>query len=123
MRHRENLSGGGDQQRYVGDIIRLSESIFMLSLQPVIIMGNRNPVGVPIPKSNDVASVASDSTQSEDESRPDNKTSMMLLQPESNPITQEQLVNEVKGIYAGLIMVEKKCVEACCTVPVLRTIY
>jgi hypothetical protein len=27
------------------------------------------------------------------------------------PITQEQLVNEVKGIYAGLIMVEKKCIE------------
>ena len=35
----------------------------------------------------------------------------MLLQPETRPITQEQLVNEVKGIYAGLVMVEKKCVE------------
>jgi hypothetical protein len=35
----------------------------------------------------------------------------MLLQPESRPITQEQLVNEVKGIYAGLVMVEKKYVE------------
>jgi hypothetical protein len=29
----------------------------------------------------------------------------------ARPITQEQLVNEVKGIYAGLVMVEKKCVE------------
>ena len=28
----------------------------------------------------------------------------MLLQPETRPITQEQLVNEVKGIYAGLVM-------------------
>ncbi len=37
----------------------------------------------------------------------------MLLQPETRPITQEQLVNEVKGIYAGLVMVEKKCVEIC----------
>src|SRR5271156_1619307 len=27
------------------------------------------------------------------------------------PITQEQLVNEVKGIYAGLVMVEKKCIQ------------
>jgi hypothetical protein len=27
------------------------------------------------------------------------------------PISQEQLVNEVKSIYAGLVMVEKKCVE------------
>ena len=35
----------------------------------------------------------------------------MLRQPETRPITQEQLVNEVKGIYAGLVMVEKKCVE------------
>jgi polyribonucleotide nucleotidyltransferase len=35
----------------------------------------------------------------------------ILLQPETKPISQEQLVNEVKGIYAGLVMVEKKCVE------------
>ena len=35
----------------------------------------------------------------------------MLLQPETRPITQDQLVNEVRGIYAGLVMVEKKCVE------------
>jgi hypothetical protein len=39
------------------------------------------------------------------------RESIMLLQPETRPITQEQLVNEVKGIYAGLVMVEKKCVE------------
>jgi hypothetical protein len=38
-------------------------------------------------------------------------TGKILLQPETRPITQEQLVNEVKGIYAGLVMVEKKCVE------------
>ncbi|OXV11771.1 hypothetical protein Egran_00468 [Elaphomyces granulatus] len=35
----------------------------------------------------------------------------MLLQPETHPITEEQLVNEVRGIYAGLVMVEKKCME------------
>jgi hypothetical protein len=33
------------------------------------------------------------------------------LQQETSPISQEQLVNEVKGIYAGLVMVEKKCIE------------
>jgi hypothetical protein len=37
----------------------------------------------------------------------------MLLQPQTRPISQDQLVNEVKGIYAGLVMVEKKCREIC----------
>ncbi|KIW12487.1 hypothetical protein PV08_09764 [Exophiala spinifera] len=37
----------------------------------------------------------------------------LLPEPETRPISQEQLVNEVKGIYAGLVMVEKKCVEIC----------
>jgi hypothetical protein len=32
-----------------------------------------------------------------------------LLQLETRPISQEQLVNEVKGIYAGLVMLEKMC--------------
>ncbi|KAF7514335.1 hypothetical protein GJ744_000105 [Endocarpon pusillum] len=40
-----------------------------------------------------------------------NEDKGIFLQPETRPITQEQLVNEVKGIYAGLVMVEKKCVE------------
>ena len=35
----------------------------------------------------------------------------MLLQPETRPISYEQLVTEVKGIYAGLVMVEAKCIE------------
>ncbi len=35
----------------------------------------------------------------------------LVLQPETRPISQEQLVAEVKGIYAGLVMVEAKCVE------------
>ena len=34
-----------------------------------------------------------------------------MLQPETRYVSQEQLVNEVKGIYAGLAMVEKKCVK------------
>lgn len=41
----------------------------------------------------------------------DEKEGGLLLQPETRPITQEQLVNEIRGIYAGLVMVEKKCLE------------
>jgi hypothetical protein len=35
----------------------------------------------------------------------------LLLQPETRPISHEQLVIEVKGIYAGLVMVESKCID------------
>lgn len=31
------------------------------------------------------------------------------MQPQSSPILKEQLAAEVKGIYAGLVMVEAKC--------------
>jgi hypothetical protein len=33
------------------------------------------------------------------------------LQPDSRPISQEQLASEVKSIYAGLTMVETKCIH------------
>ncbi|KAE9582929.1 hypothetical protein CGMCC3_g984 [Colletotrichum fructicola] len=36
---------------------------------------------------------------------------VLIKQPETRPISQEQLVAEVKGIYAGLVMVESKCIE------------
>ena len=35
----------------------------------------------------------------------------MVRQPETRPISPEQLIAEAKGIYAGLIMVEAKCCE------------
>jgi hypothetical protein len=35
----------------------------------------------------------------------------VVLQPETRPISQDQLVAEVKGIYAGLVMVEARCAE------------
>ncbi|KAI5456149.1 hypothetical protein BGZ63DRAFT_323324, partial [Mariannaea sp. PMI_226] len=38
-------------------------------------------------------------------------TRQMMLQPETRPISEDQLVAEVKGIYAGLVMVETKCIE------------
>ncbi|MCJ1433520.1 hypothetical protein MMC27_002883 [Xylographa pallens] len=47
---------------------------------------------------------------------PDSDTSFepepeLLLQPETRPISHDQLVVEVKGIYAGLVMVEAKCID------------
>ena len=36
---------------------------------------------------------------------------VLLLQPETRPISHDQLIVEVKGIYAGLVMVESKCVD------------
>ncbi|RWA03437.1 hypothetical protein EKO27_g11668 [Xylaria grammica] len=41
----------------------------------------------------------------------DSSTPRLIKQPETRPISQEQLVAEVKGIYAGLMMVESKCIE------------
>ncbi|KAH0553472.1 hypothetical protein GP486_006458 [Trichoglossum hirsutum] len=35
----------------------------------------------------------------------------LVLQPETRPISQEQLIAEVKSIYAGLVMVEAKCAD------------
>ncbi|KAI0188381.1 hypothetical protein EV127DRAFT_133169 [Xylaria flabelliformis] len=41
----------------------------------------------------------------------DDEIPRLIKQPETRPISQEQLVAEVKGIYAGLVMVESKCIE------------
>ncbi|EME84402.1 uncharacterized protein MYCFIDRAFT_207267 [Pseudocercospora fijiensis CIRAD86] len=42
---------------------------------------------------------------------PRSKSQALILQPDSSPISQEQLAAEVKGIYAGLVMVEAKCIN------------
>ncbi|KAF4466810.1 Telomerase-binding EST1A [Fusarium albosuccineum] len=41
----------------------------------------------------------------------DDYTSKMMRQPDTRPISQAQLVAEVKRIHAGLVMVETKCIE------------
>ncbi|RCI12647.1 hypothetical protein L249_0780 [Ophiocordyceps polyrhachis-furcata BCC 54312] len=41
----------------------------------------------------------------------DSPSSDMIRQPETKPISHEQLVLEVKSIYAGLVMIEGKCIE------------
>ena len=35
----------------------------------------------------------------------------MFKEPEIDTITEKQLINEVNMIYAGLVMVEMKCIE------------
>ena len=44
-----------------------------------------------------------------DDPQPEEATLRMIRQPETRPISANQLIAEVKGIYAGLIMVEAKC--------------
>ncbi|KAJ5284898.1 hypothetical protein N7524_000204 [Penicillium chrysogenum] len=39
------------------------------------------------------------------------ETKGMIKQLRTHPVTEEQLINEVKEIYTGLVMVEKKCIE------------
>jgi hypothetical protein len=41
----------------------------------------------------------------------DAENTELIKEPETRPISQEQLVAEVKGIYAGLVMVESKCID------------
>ncbi|KAI0154940.1 hypothetical protein GGR57DRAFT_100675 [Xylariaceae sp. FL1272] len=41
----------------------------------------------------------------------DSEALRLIKQPETRPISQEQLVAEVESIYAGLVMVESKCIE------------
>ena len=58
-------------------------------------------------------SVSLDETASADLSHENNleQEPIMIPQPETRPISHDQLVVEVKGIYAGLVMVETKCIE------------
>jgi hypothetical protein len=51
------------------------------------------------------------SHDSPDVSVDDPSTMAMIKEPETRPISQDQLINEVKVIYAGLVMVESKCIE------------
>ena len=44
------------------------------------------------------------------ESEPET-TPTMIRQPQTRDISHEQLLAEVKGIYAGLVMVESKCID------------
>ncbi|KAL6693082.1 hypothetical protein J3F84DRAFT_381502 [Trichoderma pleuroticola] len=49
--------------------------------------------------------------EADDSYTEDPSITQLIRQPETRPISQEQLVAEVKAIYAGLVMVERKCIE------------
>jgi len=49
--------------------------------------------------------------QSEPDAPPDNSHLALIREPETRSISQEQLEAEVRCIYAGLAMVESKCIE------------
>jgi hypothetical protein len=57
------------------------------------------------------ASAPSKRANTEDEVEDPIEAQRLLKEPETRPISHEQLVAEVKGIYAGLMMVESKCIE------------
>ncbi|KAI9852186.1 MAG: hypothetical protein M1824_002067 [Vezdaea acicularis] len=44
-------------------------------------------------------------------SEPEQRLPTIIRQPKARSISQEQLVAEVKGIYAGLVMIEAKCMD------------
>lgn len=71
--------------------------------QPKNLQANTRPAKRNYPNKN-----TNNNSRSEEE---DHSVTVMLKQPETRPISQEQLVAEVKGIYAGLVMVETKCIE------------
>ncbi|EMT73558.1 hypothetical protein FOC4_g10001538 [Fusarium odoratissimum] len=62
----------------------------------------------PRPDKGDAVDIESHENTKVNDSDDDTAT---IKQPETRPITHDQLVAEVKGIYAGLGMVEKKCIE------------
>ena len=55
----------------------------------------------------EISNIVEEKTEEEDPEL----DSGMLRQPETRAISHDQLVIEVKGIYAGLVMVEAKCID------------
>ncbi|KAF5251398.1 hypothetical protein FANTH_3504 [Fusarium anthophilum] len=77
--------------------------------------GQRRAVSLGSPRQGPTKANRPTQTATQQVNRPssndDDSTSKMMRQPETRPISQDQLVAEVKGIYAGLVMVETKCLE------------
>lgn len=62
--------------------------------------------------SNTPRSLARDTAQNDSLPNPaPGSESKMMRQPFTIPFSQDELVAEVRGIYAGLIMIETKCIE------------
>jgi len=63
------------------------------------------------PPNQAASAIVSRSSNPSSQTQPKEELYDIVMQPETRPISQEQLVAEVKGIYAGLVMVEAKCIE------------
>ena len=75
-------------------------------------MSYKHPVvEMPLRPGSEQALSDGDSPPLDDPSEESEVEPEMLLQPDTRPISHEQLVKEVKGIYAGLVMAEAKCIE------------
>ncbi|KAF4870055.1 Telomerase-binding protein EST1A [Colletotrichum siamense] len=71
-----------------------------------------SPEEEPLKRKDNTESPRPSTTRSFEPRSPEvDQTEVLIKQPETRPISQEQLVAEVKGIYAGLVMVESKCIE------------
>jgi hypothetical protein len=79
------------------------------SQQPANLLHGRHQTSRPGGQGRPLPHHTHDSSEHAPEEDP--STSEMIKEPETRPISQDQLINEVKGIYAGLVMVESKCIE------------
>lgn len=59
----------------------------------------------------DACQAASPTSQLDSSTKVNARRSALILQPDSSPISQDQLAAEVKGIYAGLLTVEARCIN------------
>jgi hypothetical protein len=73
---------------------------------------SQQPVSLRLPLSTEPFTIAvQGSSPANQRETPPRDNLRIVRQPETRPISQEQLVAEVKGIYAGLVMVEGKCIQ------------
>jgi hypothetical protein len=77
--------------------------------QQLVATAQRNELAVSGPVDADVLPAAE--TSQETDFVESEERLKMIREPDTCPISQEQLIAEVKGIYVGLVMVEKKCSE------------
>jgi hypothetical protein len=74
-------------------------------------MNSRQPLTQHVQNTTPSAIFGKASSTQDSQTTPKDESFDIMLQPETRPISQEQLVAEVKGIYAGLVMVEAKCID------------
>ncbi|KAI5777653.1 hypothetical protein EDC01DRAFT_635571 [Geopyxis carbonaria] len=86
------------------DVVKENKSVQIKQEHPAIVVARRENTATGEPVMSQPPRRPTPPFETEDRIR-------MVRQPETRPISPEQLIAEVKGIYAGLIMVEAKCCE------------